>query len=302
MREFWGEGCFDLDSLVCGGGGEGDAGRVEEIATLRSRGGSVEFVARDGVPDACEVDSYLVSPPGPDFYFDVGEFFESPQDAPGRDGGAAGGDARGHSRPVYGIAGDGGGDAALIFREPAVYEGEVRFLDCAGGKLACQIPMGRVGARDQDDATGVAVDSMDNAGAHLAAELGQGSKAMQQGIGERSGMGAGTGVHHHSGRLVHGDDGIVLIQDVEWNIFRDCFEGRQLAGTDVDALVSAESIRSLRGAAVHQNVGRLNPVLEAGAAVLRKAVVEKLIQAFAGIVRGGVERRTTRVDSWELLS
>src|SRR5258708_7590026 len=79
-----------------------------------------------------------------------------------------------------GVAADSGRDRAFVVLRPAVHEGEVSFLDAASCELSCQFAMGCVVLCDYDQATSFFVQTVDDAGTQLAADLGERAEAVQQ--------------------------------------------------------------------------------------------------------------------------
>lgn len=284
MDQIGGERRFDYDLFGGGGGPEGDAVGVEEEAAAESRLGlgAVEGVADDRVADAGEVNADLVGAASADADFEEGELRVAAEDAVRAPSGAAFGEACGHADPAHGVAGDGALDAAGLILHGALDQRQVNFFDFAGGELRGEIPVRGVVLGDQEDAAGEAVEAVDNAGAQIAAELGEGVEAMEEGVDERAGVNASSGVDDHAGGFIDGDDGGIFVEDMQGNIFGRGFERREIGGFDVDGVAGAESLRGTGGGMVDEGAAGLDPLLNAGAAVFGKLGVEPLIETAAG--------------------
>ena len=111
--------------------------------------------------------------------------------------------------------------------------------------------MGAIVLGHDDQAAGVFVESVDDAGAQVAAGGGERLEAVEQRIDQRAAAArvvalARAGVDHHSGRLVDDREVGVFVDNVQRNVFRSGLErrGARLAG-DVDALAAAQLERGL---------------------------------------------------------
>src|SRR5260370_42168856 len=79
--------------------------------------------------------------------------------------------SRGHADAANGVAADTGRDRAFVVLRPAVHEGEVSFFDAASCELSCQLAMGCGVICDYHQATGFYVQTVDDAGTPVAADL-----------------------------------------------------------------------------------------------------------------------------------
>ena len=100
--------------------------------------------------------------------------------------------------------------------------------------------MGGVGARDQKNAAGIAVQAMDDAGAFVTAYLRERLEVMQQGVDEGSGVIARAGVDDESGRFIYGDQIDVRVQNLNRDIFGECLERFEAGGFHGNALSAPE--------------------------------------------------------------
>jgi hypothetical protein len=178
------EGGVDIKRLPGLRMGEREVGGVEEVAGELEVGGevgdevrgSIEGVAYDGVAEGLGVDANLVGAAGFDADFDEGEGAVGAgdpfEDVEVGDGGAAVGAAGGHAGAADEVAGDGEGDGDVVFFQVAVEEGEVGLGDLALGEHFAKLAVGAVVFGDEDEAAGLLIEAMDDAGAEVAAYVG----------------------------------------------------------------------------------------------------------------------------------
>jgi hypothetical protein len=178
------EGGIDVERLARLGMREGKVARVEEVSgELEVRWevwdgvrGAVERVADDGVAEGLGVDADLMGAAGFDADFDEGEGSVGAGDAFENvevgDGGASVCAAGGHAGAADEVAGNGEGDGGFVFFEVAVEEGDVSFGDLALGEHLAEFAVGAVVFGDEDEAAGLLVEAMDDAGAKVAAYVG----------------------------------------------------------------------------------------------------------------------------------
>jgi hypothetical protein len=107
---------------------------------------------------------------------------------------------------------------------------------------------------------------------------------VQKGVHESPGMHARTRVHNHAGGLIDGHDVRVFVQDGERYLLRGCMERGRLGGIDVDRIARAHGVGCALRAAVDQHAAALDPGLNARAANVRQALMQRVIQALAGIL------------------
>ena len=122
------------------------------------------------------------------------------------------------------------------------------------GKLRAQRLVGPVVLRNHHQAGGVLVQPVHDAGPFDSADAGEAGSAMRdQGVDQRAGLMAGGGMHHQSPRLVDNDDVVVLIDDVERDIFARGFSRDRLRHVDCDRIPGGDMISGVadRGASDH---------------------------------------------------
>src|SRR5208282_5120089 len=184
-----------------------ERGGMEEIPVERQSGGhaggspfirlrtqfggrSIERVTDNGMPDRSHVDANLVGASGLDREFDQSKlairsidlslhevmgYRLAASEAPG-----------GHAGAFLRVAADGALNGAAILFGPAVDERKIGFVHFAAAELLRQPAMRFVVLRDHHQAAGGAIEAMDNPGPQLAADRGEGSEMMQQGIDQGS--------------------------------------------------------------------------------------------------------------------
>ena len=120
------------------------------------------------------MDADLMGAAGLDADTDQGELAESCVEAANdfvvRDGGAGiFGRARGHAGAAHRIAADCGGDGSLLALDGAMHECDVGLADLTAGKQFGERGMGGVVFGDDDEAAGVLVEPVHDAGTQVAA-------------------------------------------------------------------------------------------------------------------------------------
>ena len=138
----------------------------------------------------------------------------------------------------------------MILLHYAVDEGEVDFLDAAGGELLGEIAMRGVGFGDQQHAAGIAVQAMHDAGTQRAALRRERAEAVQQRVHQRPGANASAGVHDHARGLVDCHHVGVLIENREREIFRSGVERSGCGRLDIHHIVFAQRVRRAGGASI----------------------------------------------------
>jgi hypothetical protein len=302
--ELDGEGRFEIDGLAGLGVGEREMGGVEEVAfevevareVGDDVGGAVEGVADDGVAEGLHVDADLVGAAGFDADLDEGEGAvgadDALEDGGVGDGGAAIGATGGHAGAADEVAGDGEGDGGVVFGEVAVEESDVGFGNLAAGEHLAELAVGAVVFGDEDETAGEFVEAVDDARAKIAADVGEFGEVEEEGVDEGAAVagvvgGAGAGVNHHAGRFVDDGEVLVLVDDVEGDVFGDGVEGWRLWGAfDLDGLAAVELVFGLGGFAVDADLLVFDEELDAGATDVGEGLGEVLVEAKIG--SGGV--------------
>ncbi len=122
--------------------------------------------------------------------------------------------------------------------------------------------MGAVVFGDEDDAAGLLVEAVDDAGAEVAADAGELVEVVEEGVDEGAVVagvvgGAGAGVDHHAGGLVDDGEVLVFVEDVEGDVLGEGVEGRRVRSAfDLDGLAAVELLFGLGGRCRRRGPGR----------------------------------------------
>ncbi len=144
--------------------------------------------------------------------------------------------------------------------------------------------MGGVVFGDEQDAGGVAVEAVHNAGAQITCRAREGAEAVEQGVHQGSRVHAGARVDDHAGGFIDGDDIFIFVEDGERDLFRSGVERSGAGGLDDDGIARSSQVRRAARVAVDADTAVLDPILQAGAAELGKTLVEDEIQALSGLL------------------
>jgi hypothetical protein len=97
-------------------------------------------------------------------------------------------------------------------------------------------------------------------------------------------------MHHHPGRFVDRDYGLVLVKNPKRERLWVGLKRRRKRGANFDALAASQSRRSFGGERVDQDVPAFYPILNAGAAIVGELRGEVMVESLAGGVGGGHKR------------
>ena len=158
-------------------------------------------------------------------------------------------------------------DVAIEFR-PARHDGKIFLLDGAVLELRGQLEVGAIGAGHEDNAAGIAVEAMDDARAGGTAAAAQGGAEVElQGPGQGPRPMSPRRMDHHAGRLVDDHQLVVLVEDVQGDVFRSGRLAGDFRQHDADALAGAEAEGRLAAAAVDRRAAGGDDAAEVPAAV-----------------------------------
>ena len=105
---------------------------------------------------------------------------------------------------------------------------------------------------------------------------------------------ARAGVNHHAGGFVHHNDFVVLVENVERNVFSlGCKRGAR-ENFDFNFFTGRDAMGCARGALLDEHAASADQFLNARAAQLGQLRGEKNIEAAAGGVRRHIERARLR--------
>lgn len=96
-------------------------------------------------------------------------------------------------------------------------------------------------------------------------------------------MSARAGVHDHARGFVDRDHIVILIEDFERQILGYRVERNEISRLYLDLFRAFQQISALGGCAVHLHAALVDPRLQPRPAVLRKLIVQELVQALAGV-------------------
>jgi hypothetical protein len=281
-----GQRSFDRDPLAGFRARETDAPGMQEEA-LEVRGGrrsAVQLIAVHRMPDARQMHADLVGAASANTHFQIRESGPAPQNFVVGYGGAPGRIPSRHARAVDIVARDRGGDAAGIGRDRAVDEGQINFFGRAGGELSGQVAMSGVGFGHQQHAAGFAIQPVDDAGTQFSAQLREILKAMNQPVYQRSFPASRACMHDESRGLVDGHQIVILIEDIDGQVFGFRGERLELQRIDQDLFRTEQRKRRLRfQPAVDSNTPLPDPVLKPRPAIGRKVLLQIMIEPFAGV-------------------
>jgi len=143
-----------------------------------------------------------------------------------------------------------------------------------------------------DEAAGLLVEAMDDAGAQIAAgrreRLETEEQRVDKGIAIARVFGLpGSGMHHHAGRLVNDGKVLVFENDFERNILGSCSEW---SGTgfarDHDFFAAAQFVRWLAQHAIDKDVSLLEKKLNTGTADTLQLRGDEVVETLASGVLG----------------
>lgn len=203
--------------------------------------GAVKTIADDGMPDGRHVSANLMRASGADSDFEQRRVFESLEDLEIGERVAASIKFRRHPRAMHGIARNGFRDAPGILFHDALHDADIHFFGCAIGELFGESSMRGVVSCDEKDPARSFVEPVDDARAKVAADFRKRLKMMNQSVYERAFVRPGSGVNGEAGGFVDRDDGRVLVENFDRQVFGGSFERRRIGGRDLDLFVSAEN-------------------------------------------------------------
>jgi len=285
---------------------ETQPGGVQEDAPQRPKkppsgadlcGGAIESIANERMASGGEVGSNLVGAPCARLGFNQCEISHAQQGSPIGLGSAARGEARGHARAALGIAGNGTIDLSRVPRQAAVYQGNVCLAYGARAELLAKNTVSGVIARDEDRSGGAPVEAMDNSGAKIPTDRGEGAEVMEERVYEGAAAGSGSGVNDHARGLIHDGDIFVLVKNVEGDLFRSGAQGRAREDFYVDHISGHYALCRPHEAAAEANAAFVDQLLNASAAEVGQTRGEIEVEAAAGIFR-----RSDKVAQNNLLS
>ena len=190
----------------------------------------------------------------------------------------------GHLLPIRRAAADGGVDRACILPEiphdnAAVCPGQCMIL-----KLCRQSDMGKVVLRRNDEAGGIPVNAVDNAGAQLPIDAGEGTAAVvHQGIDQRPVRVSRRGMYHQSLGLVDYNNVIVLVHHVQRDVLRDKIHRFRLRKPHRNGFPPRQAGILCQRFSIRRNPACLHKLLRCGAGQLRP-LRQPCVQPLSGVL------------------
>ncbi len=213
---------------------------MEEEPIHRTFGSTVQRVSRDRVADAREMHADLVRPAGTDSDLQVRVSLEPFEDGPPGPSRSTVTSSCRHAYSPDRVSLDGCFDPSRVCPGDTLDEREVGFRHLTRSELRRERLMRCVVARDHNNAAGFAVETMDDAGPVIAADIRELAEAMQKRVHQRSRVLSRAGVHRHPCGFIHRDQIVIDIEDVERQVFRFRAQRRKRLWDDGDLLSSAQ--------------------------------------------------------------
>lgn len=259
---------------------------------------SVQGVAEYGVAEVLEVDADLVGASGFDLDFEVGggAVGESGEHFPVCEGGACGEAMDGAAFAVLGMAAEGEVDGAVGGVGDAVDEGLVGFVDLAVAELVLEVFEGGGGAGEEDDAAGICVEAVDEAGAHGVADTSQVGIWGEEGVDQGAVGVSGGGMHDEACGFIDDQEVWILPQDFEGDFFG--FGGSGLGnvqGVHVNVCLGGQGFAGFERGSVAGDCTGMKPGLNLAAGVLGEVLGQPFVGADFWRVCSGKKKLYFRV-------
>jgi hypothetical protein len=160
----------------------------------------------------------------------------------------------------------------------AVEKCEVGFGNLALREHFAELAVGTVVFGDEDEAAGLFVEAMDDAGTKITAHVREFVEVEEERVDESATVAfviAGTcsGVNHHAGWLVDDGEVFVFVEDVERNVFGCGVERRGLRRAfDLDGFATVEFLFGLGSVAIDADLTGFDEELDAGPGDIREGL------------------------------
>jgi hypothetical protein len=266
---------------------QGEPRRVQRLAAERAQrrgpgGGqvrgqlqaaAVDGIADHGMPEVRHVHPYLVGASGVETDPEQGVVRQAPGHAVMGHGGAAAGDHR-HAGARPGVPAHGCVHGAAGDDAPA-HQGVVVARHAAGPQLGHQIGVRAQGLGDHQQAGGVLVEAVHDAGPGQGAQF----RAMAQQAVEQGAVAiARTRMHHQPGGLVEHQQFAVLVHQRQRNFLLGPVAGRFQVCVEAEPFAAGNAVSRAPRDAIHPQIPAPDPVLEARAGKLPEQCRRRLIE------------------------
>tara|TARA_B100000029_G_scaffold511806_1_gene606800 strand:- start:316 stop:669 length:354 start_codon:yes stop_codon:yes gene_type:complete len=102
-------------------------------------------------------------------------------------------------------------------------------------------------------------------------------------------------VHYHARRFIDGDKMIVLIEDVQGNVFRLGAFPWYFGQRNMNLLSGSQPPRCLRSTPIYRNLSRIDGSPKKNSTVIGKPISKKHIQTLARFVVSDLERKNVAI-------
>ena len=213
------------------------------------------------------------------------------QHLPVSDGAAAVFLGHGHALAIRGMTADGPVDRPGILPKGAVHHGLIDPGEAPVRQLGGELLMGEVILGHDQQARGVFVDPVDDAGALLSADAGETVAAVVQQRVDQGAVGmAGRRMHHHAARFVHNNDVLVLKDDVQGQGLGDQGQIGGRRELDREQIPGAHLVVFLHGRPVQADAAVLQQTLGAAAGQIRHSTRKESVDTLAALLGLNVEQ------------
>lgn len=258
-------------------------------ADAQVSGGAVQRITNDGMFKGREMHANLMGAAGVQSNFHERSGVHAQERAPISESFAGIGELRampglllnGHAHAAQGIATNGQCNAAGVFFQRTLHQGDVSFIDGALAESFAEFGMSRVIFCYEDYAGSFFVEAVNDAGAQEFSRMRERLAATEKRVDESAGRNARAGVDGHAGRFIYRDDVIVFVKDIERNGFGFGAHWRALLRMDLDALAAVQSMRTFGSVAIHEDQARFDEFFYAGAAKNRTMGGNQAIEPLA---------------------
>jgi hypothetical protein len=187
-------------------------------------------------------------------------------------------------------------DVIAIERDFAPGDGSIFLFDGPFFELPAQMVMNGVVLGDDKNATGITVESMDDSRSKLPRDIAQLVEMKLQGSRQGSEVIAPSWVDDHVRSLVDHDQRIVIIKDIQGDIFGGkCSIGR-FRKVKLDAIIDAQPTRHFDGKSIDQDAVVLQHSLKGGSAEIGVQTDEIVIDAPS--MRAGLDDHLDRFSGY----
>ena len=250
----------------------------------------VHRVPQNGVADVRHVDPDLVGAPGLQSALHIGIAGEPLQHGPVGHRAPAARHHR-HLLPVRRVAADGGVHRAAVLPEIPDHDAPVNPGQGVVLKLGGELLVGEVVFRRDEEAGGVPVDPVDDAGPQLPPDAGEGVPAVvEQGVDQRAVRVAGGRMDHQPLGLVHHDHVAVLVHHIQGDVLGRHVHRLRVRQGNGHGLSPAQAVVFRQGLSGSGDPPLLAQPGGGGAGHIRQLSGQPGVQPGAGVLRIHLER------------